>query len=108
MAAIAVSFRAVMMMVVVVASVGSLPEDQELCPGIRNYSKDNVLINFRVEVFYSTRISIERRGVSYCGEPGLAQPYARANLHTGPPFTKASCQPVCLIRRYHSTGMRAI
>ncbi|KAG1904922.1 uncharacterized protein F5891DRAFT_976510 [Suillus fuscotomentosus] len=108
MAAMVVSFRAVMIMMMMVASVDLLPEDQELCPGIRNFSKDNVLINFRVEVFYSTGIRIERRGVSYCGEAGLAQPYARANLHMGPPFTKASCQPVCLIRRYHSTGMRAI
>lgn len=37
MAAMVVSFRAVMIMMMMVASVDLLPEDQELCPGIRNF-----------------------------------------------------------------------
>lgn len=43
MAAMVVSFRAVMMMMMMVASVDLLPEDQELCPGIRNCSKVSIM-----------------------------------------------------------------
>ncbi|KAG1813039.1 hypothetical protein EV424DRAFT_1349157 [Suillus variegatus] len=76
MAAMVVSFRAVMMMMMMVASVDLLPEDQELCPGIRNCSKDNVLINFRVEVFYST--GLRKFALNEGGFPTAGRPASRS------------------------------